>query len=201
MKINGYNYTIVKSIKIGNNGKKYIADKDGKKVFIKLTRVSEISIRIKGVPKRFEVYENNGEFTYIYQYIEGVKLSKIRKLDEVLLKKVISLIKRIMKNGYFIKDLNFDDFIIDNQGDIYLVDIGSIETKSAINNISVIPYTPKNFDAVLYSEWQSEEFVFNKTFQLKLLGYLLYDSFVRTNKTSKENIKIIKQLIDGDLKV
>lgn len=200
MKINGYNYRIIKRVKIGNNGKKYIAIKNGKKVFIKQTRISEIKVEIKGIPKRYEVYENNGEFTYIYEYIEGIKISKIRKLDIEILKKIISLFKRIMNKGYFIKDLNFEDFIIDNKGDIYLVDIGSLEVKSTINNINVIPYTPEDF-AAIYSEWQSEGFIFNKIFQFKLLGHLLYDSFVRTNKTNKENIKIIEQLIAGDLKV
>lgn len=200
MKINGYNYRIIKRVKIGNNGKKYIAIKNGKKVFIKQTRISEIKVEIKGIPKRYEVYENNGEFTYIYEYIEGIKISKIRKLDIEILKKIISLFKRIMNKGYFIKDLNFEDFIIDNKGDIYLVDIGSLEVKSTINNINVIPYTPEDF-AAIYSEWQSEGFIFNKIFQFKLLGHLLYDSFVRTNKTNKENIKIIEQLIVGDLKV
>lgn len=111
------------------------------------------------IPKIYK--ELSGESILIMEYIEGIKFTDRKQIDEI--KKKITpnveivlkiILKTLLQDGFFHADLHAGNFILKNDGKIALIDfglMGRLGVKERINFISIIhAILTYNFESIVY---------------------------------------------------
>lgn len=85
---------------------------------------------IKGFPKYIGSIESGGKIrAVVMEYVEGIPYTKFIKIhpevEELLLQKLIKLLKDFEKKGLRVWDPNFSNFLVEPGGTLVLVDAGS----------------------------------------------------------------------------